>query len=163
MDYHNQEFYMIKRLLVVAIAAVTLAGCSNDSMSGDVYSASQAKQVQTVRYGTLVSVRPVKIQGEGGSNMIGTIGGAVLGGLLGNTIGGGTGRSLATAAGAVAGGVAGDQIGAAAGRTDGVELEIKTDQKDNVVVVQKAGATKFSPGQRVRMAQMGDTITVSPL
>jgi uncharacterized protein YcfJ len=92
MDYYYQEFYMIKRLLVVAIAAVTLAGCSNDSMSGDVYSASQAKQVQNVRYGTLVSVRPVKIQGEGGSNMIGTIGGAVLGGFLGNTIGGRSSR-----------------------------------------------------------------------
>ncbi len=51
---------MIKRLLVVAIAAVTLAGCANESMSGDVYSASQAKQVQTVTYGTLVSVRPVR-------------------------------------------------------------------------------------------------------
>ncbi|NIH16207.1 glycine zipper 2TM domain-containing protein [Serratia symbiotica] len=154
---------MIKRLIVVAIATVTLAGCANDSMSGDVYSASQAKQVQTVRYGTLVSVRPVKIQNQGGSNMIGTLGGAVLGGFLGNTIGGGSGRNLATAASVVAGGVAGDQVGGAAGRTDGLELEIKTDQKDDVVVVQKPGTTKFTPGQRVRMAQRGDTITVSPL
>jgi outer membrane lipoprotein SlyB len=61
MDYYHQEFYMIKRLLVVAVAAVTLAGCANESMSGDVYSSSQAKQVQNVTYGTLVSVRPVKI------------------------------------------------------------------------------------------------------
>lgn len=53
---------MIKRLIVVAIVTVTLAGCANDYMSSDVYSASQAKQVQTVRYGTLVSVRPVNIQ-----------------------------------------------------------------------------------------------------
>ena len=53
---------MIKRLLVVAVAAVTLAGCANESMSGDVYSSSQAKQVQNVTYGTLVSVRPVKIR-----------------------------------------------------------------------------------------------------
>ncbi|NIG98984.1 MAG: glycine zipper 2TM domain-containing protein [Serratia symbiotica] len=154
---------MIKRLIVVAIATVTLAGCANDSMSGDVYSASQVKQVQTVRYGKLVSVRPVKIQNQGGSNMIGTLGGAVLGGFLGNTIGGGSGRSLATAAGVVAGGVVGDQIGGEAGRIDGLELEIKTDQKENVVVVQKLGRTKFRPGQRVRMAQRGDTITVSPL
>ena len=85
---------MIKRLLVVAVAAVTLAGCANESMSGDVYSSSQAKQVQTVTYGTLVSVRPVKIQGGEGSNAMGMIGGAVIGGLLGNTVGGGTGRKL---------------------------------------------------------------------
>ncbi|MBS0975464.1 hypothetical protein JK228_19490, partial [Serratia rubidaea] len=64
----------------------------------------------------------------------------------------------------VAGGVAGDQIGEVAGRTAGVELEIRPDTKgDNIVVVQKAGATKFSPGQRVRMARSGNTVTVSPL
>ncbi|AVU35254.1 glycine zipper 2TM domain-containing protein [Serratia marcescens] len=154
---------MIKRLLVVAVAAVTLAGCANESMSGDVYSSSQAKQVQNVTYGTLVSVRPVKIQGGEGSNALGMIGGAVIGGLLGNTVGGGTGRTLATAVGAIAGGAAGNSIGEVAGRTSGYELEIKTDQKENIVVVQKAGDTKFSPGQRVRMARMGDTITVSPL
>ncbi|GAA3603335.1 glycine zipper 2TM domain-containing protein [Gibbsiella quercinecans] len=154
---------MIKRLIVVAIAAVTLAGCANESMSGDVYSSSQAKQIQTVTYGTLVSVRPVKIQGDESSNTIGAVGGAVLGGLLGNTIGGGTGRTLATAAGAVAGGVAGNSVGEVAGRTSGYELEIKTDNKENIVVVQKAGNTKFSPGQRVRMARSGNTLTVSPL
>lgn len=72
------------------------------------------------------------------------IGGAVIGGLLGNTVGGGTGRTLATAAGAIAGGAAGNSIGEVAGRTSGYELEIKTDQKENIVVVQKAGDTKFS-------------------
>lgn len=154
---------MIKRLIVVAIAAVTLAGCANESMSGDVYSSSQAKQIQTVTFGTLVSVRPVQIQGDESSNTIGAVGGAVLGGLLGNTIGGGTGRTLATAAGAVAGGVAGNSVGELAGRTSGYELEIKTDNKENIVVVQKAGNTKFSPGQRVRMARSGNTLTVSPL
>lgn len=154
---------MIKRLIVVAIAAVTLAGCANESMSGDVYSSSQAKQIQTVTFGTLVSVRPVKIQGDESSNTIGAVGGAVLGGLLGNTIGGGTGRTLATAAGAVAGGVAGNSVGELAGRTSGYELEIRTDNKENIVVVQKAGNTKLSPGQRVRMARSGNTLTVSPL
>lgn len=52
---------MIKRVIVVALAGVMLAGCSNTStLSGDTYSASEAKQVQSVSYGTLVSVRPVK-------------------------------------------------------------------------------------------------------
>lgn len=48
---------MIKRLVAVALAGITLAGCSNtDTLSGDVYSANEAKQVQNVTYGTLVSV-----------------------------------------------------------------------------------------------------------
>ncbi|WP_114193836.1 glycine zipper 2TM domain-containing protein [Edaphovirga cremea] len=154
---------MIKRLLVVAMAGFTLAGCANNStLSGDVYSSAQAKQVQNVTYGTLVSVRPVQIQGGDENNIIGAIGGAVLGGFLGNTIGGGTGRSLATAAGAVAGGMAGQGVQGAINRTNGVELEIRRDDGNTIMVVQKAGPTQFSVGQRVTMASSGSTITVSP-
>ncbi|WP_258305651.1 outer membrane lipoprotein, partial [Pectobacterium parmentieri] len=103
---------MMKRLLVVTLAGITLAGCANTStLSGDVYSASEAKQVQTVTYGTIVSMRPVQIQAGEDSNVIGALGGAVLGGFLGNTIGGGSGRSLATAAGGGGGGGGGGKAG----------------------------------------------------
>lgn len=72
---------MMKRLIIVAIATATLAGCANTStLSGDVYSANQAKQVQQVTYGTIVSMEPVQIQAGSEANMIGTIGGAVIGG-----------------------------------------------------------------------------------
>lgn len=88
---------MIKRVLAVSLMGLSLAGCvNNDSLSGDVYTASEAKQVQNVTYGTIVNVRPVQIQGGDDSNVIGAIGGAVLGGFLGNTIGGGTGRFFST-------------------------------------------------------------------
>lgn len=77
---------MIKRVLAVSLMGLSLAGCvNNDSLSGDVYTASEAKQVQNVTYGTIVNVRPVQIQGGDDSNVIGAIGGAVLGGFLGNT------------------------------------------------------------------------------
>ena len=39
--------------------------------------------------------------------IVGTAGGAALGGIAGNQVGGGTGQELATAAGATAGGLAG--------------------------------------------------------
>lgn len=116
---------MILRVLAVSMIGFTLAGCvSSSGLSGDVYSASEAKQVQSVTYGTIVHTRAVQIQSGDDSNAIGAIGGAVLGGFLGNTIGGGTGRSLATAAGAVAGGVAGQGVQGAMNKTRGVELEI---------------------------------------
>ncbi|GLY59408.1 membrane protein [Pectobacterium brasiliense] len=154
---------MMKRLLVVTLAGITLAGCANTStLSGDVYSASEAKQVQTVTYGTIVSMRSVQIQAGEDSNVIGALGGAVLGGFLGNTVGGGSGRSLATAAGAVAGGVAGQSATGALNRTQGVELEIRRDDGSTIMVVQKQGDTKFSAGQRVAMASNGRSITVSP-
>lgn len=154
---------MMKRLLVVTLAGLTLAGCTaNNSLSGDVYSASEAKQVQNVSYGTLVGVRPVQIQGGEDSNVIGAIGGAVLGGFLGNTIGGGTGRSLATAGGAVAGAVAGQGVASAANRSQGVELEVRKDDGNTIMVVQKQGATRFNVGQRVAIASNGRNVTVSP-
>ncbi|ADM98878.1 MULTISPECIES: glycine zipper 2TM domain-containing protein [Dickeya] len=154
---------MMKRFLVITLAGITLAGCANTStLSGDVYSASEAKQVQTVTYGTVVSTRPVQIQAGEDSNVIGTLGGAVLGGLVGNTVGRGTGRNLATAAGAVAGGVAGNSIEGAVNRVQGVELEIRKDDGSTIMVVQKQGDTKFHAGQRVAMASNGRSITVSP-
>ena len=129
---------MIKRVLVVSMVGLSLVGCvNNDTLSGDVYTASEAKQVQNVSYGTIVNVRQVQIQGGDDSNVIGAIGGAVLGGFLGNTIGGGTGRSLATAAGAVAGGVAGQGVQSAMNKTQGVELEIRKDDGNTIMVVQK--------------------------
>lgn len=154
---------MIKRVLAVSLIGLSLAGCvNNDSLSGDVYTASEAKQVQNVTYGTIVNVRPVQIQGGDDSNVIGAIGGAVLGGFLGNTIGGGTGRSLATAAGAVAGGVAGRGVQSAMNKTRGVELEIRKDDGNTIMVVQKQGNTRFSAGQRVVLASNGSRVTVSP-
>lgn len=151
------------RLLIVALTGVTLAGCVNDnSLSGDVYSASEAKQIHSVTYGTLVSVRPVQIQGDDNTNVIGAIGGAVLGGFLGNTIGGGTGRSLATAAGAVAGGVAGQGVQGSMNKSQGVELEIRRDDGSTIAVVQKQAASRYAVGQRVAMTSNGSEVTVSP-
>ncbi|MEO8653604.1 MAG: glycine zipper 2TM domain-containing protein [Ramlibacter sp.] len=58
--------------------------------------------------GTVQQVTPVKRKGRGGA--AGVVGGAVVGGLLGNQIGGGTGKTLATVGGAVAGGYAGNEV-----------------------------------------------------
>ncbi len=72
------------------------------------------------------------------------------------------GVSLATAAGAVAGGVAGQGVQSAMNKTQGVELEIRKDDGNTIMVVQKQGNTRFSPGQRVVLASNGSQVTVSP-
>jgi len=58
--------------------------------------------------GKIESVRIVHHQAR--PSGIGVVAGAVLGGVLGNQVGGGNGRSLATVAGAVGGGYAGNEI-----------------------------------------------------
>ena len=58
--------------------------------------------------GTVISSRTVE-QAQKASGL-GAVGGAVVGGLLGNQVGSGSGRTLATVAGAAAGGYAGNNI-----------------------------------------------------
>ncbi|MGE6108141.1 glycine zipper 2TM domain-containing protein [Aeromonas sobria] len=151
---------MLQRLTLILLLATAITGCANsDVYSGDVYTKDRAKQVQTVNYGTILSTRPVKIQAEENS-ILGTIGGGVVGGLLGSTIGGGTGRSLATAGGAIAGAAAGKAAGDKLNQVDGVELEIKQDSGNTIVVVQKASPT-FVPGARVRLTQGNGSVNVA--
>ncbi|MNR92447.1 hypothetical protein D3C72_234790 [compost metagenome] len=58
--------------------------------------------------GRIESIRSVQSAAQ--PSGVGIVGGAVVGGLLGNQIGNGNGRSLATVAGAVGGGYAGNEI-----------------------------------------------------
>ncbi|ENY70789.1 glycine zipper 2TM domain-containing protein [Aeromonas diversa] len=149
-----------KKLTLLTLIAAALAGCANsDIYSGDVYTADRAKQVQTVTYGTIQAVRPVKIQADD-SGLLGTIGGAVVGGLLGSTVGGGTGRDIAAAGGAIAGAAAGKAVNDKLNQVDGVELEIRKDTGEVIAVVQKADA-KFQPGAKVRMSQGNGRVNVA--
>jgi outer membrane lipoprotein SlyB len=152
---------MSKRLSLMALGIlIGLAGCANsDTYSGDVYSANQAKTVQTVSYGTITSTRPVKIQASEDS-VLGTIAGGVLGGVLGSAVGGGKGQDIAMVAGAVGGAAAGKAAGDKLNQVDGVELEIKRENGDSIVVVQKASPT-FVPGKRVRIVQSSGKTNVA--
>lgn len=157
----------MKKIIVLACLATLAAGCQNsDIYSGDVYTADQAKQVQHVSYGTVLSVRPVKIQtnaSNGSSNnVVGSLAGAVLGGFIGNTIGGGTGNKLAIAGGAIGGALVGSEIQDAASQTNAVELEIRQESGSTIVLVQKATANQFQVGQQVRLVTNGKQINASP-
>lgn len=46
-------------------------------------------------------------------------------------------------------------------KTQGVELEIRKDDGNTIMVVQKQGSTPFSVGQRVAIAGSGSQVTVS--
>src|SRR3546814_18208192 len=97
---------MRRSIYVASFTALTLAlgGCAS-SLTGDTYSRDEARAVQTVRYGTIESLRPVKL--EGTKTPIGPGAGAVVGGVAGSGIGGGRGRAVAAGLGAVAGGMLG--------------------------------------------------------
>lgn len=76
----------MKRLVYLALVLVGtafMAGCAS-SLSSDAYSRDSARQMQTVYYGTVQSVRSVLI--EGTKTPIGTGAGAITGGILGSQV-----------------------------------------------------------------------------
>ncbi len=58
--------------------------------------------------GEVTAVTPQQVKGQGSG--LGAVGGAVLGGLVGNQLGGGSGKTVLTVGGAVAGGFAGNEV-----------------------------------------------------
>lgn len=150
-------------LAAALVASLTLAGCANtDVYSGSVYTTAQAKEARSITYGTIVSVRDVTIQAEGTNGVIGTVGGGVLGGITGSTIGGGRGRDVSTAVGAIVGAVIGNAAEQKVNQVSALELVIRKDDGQEIVVVQKA-ESGFVPGKRVRIVGSNSNLNVSLL
>ncbi|AHX12727.1 hypothetical protein CH75_05115 [Dyella jiangningensis] len=124
---------LVASALHVGIGAVLVLGlsaCNRDANAdgGVGGTAQQAAGQDGAKYARVVSVTPVREQASAPQQVChdevvtqhkpvqdthqiaGTAIGAVAGGLLGNQIGGGKGRTLATVAGAVGGGYAGHEI-----------------------------------------------------
>lgn len=142
-------------ILLLVLTTLFLSGCAS-SRSGDVYSRDQARQVQTVENGTVESVKQVVI--EGTQTPIGPAAGAVAGGVLGSTLGSGSGKTVATVLGALGGAAAGAAAEEGITRKQGLEIVVKKDSGQTIVIVQEAD-TLFEPGDRVRIIQAQDGTT----
>jgi outer membrane lipoprotein SlyB len=135
--------------VLVGLAALLCWHCA-PSLSGDVYSRDQARQVQTVQDGEVILVRSVQI--EGTRSGLGTVAGGILGYALGSTIGSGTGQTVARAVGTVGGGLAGAGVEEGVTRQPGVEVTVRLDNGQVIAVVQAADQ-QFNVGDRVRVLQ----------
>lgn len=142
-----------------SLCIATLAGCATDPQSATVYRANEVGINQSITYATVQNVRPVVI--DAGKTGVGLGTGAVIGGFAGSTLGGGNGKILGGILGAVAGGVAGQAIEGNTSRNPGVELTLKLDSGQFLVVVQPDDGARFSPGSRVRLIGNGSNTRVS--
>lgn len=153
---------MRKSALLVAsftAMALTLGGCTSN-LTGDSYSRDEARTVQTVRLGTVESLRPVKI--EGTKTPIGAGAGAVVGGVGGSAIGGGRGSVVAAVIGAVAGGLLGSATEEGLTRTQGVEITVREDDGSMRAYVQQVQENEiFRVGERVRIMTVNGTSRVT--
>lgn len=152
---------MLKTTLFAIVLASTamLSGCASQ-LSGESYSRDEARQVQTVRMGTVESLRPVKI--EGTKTPIGAGAGTVIGGIAGSGVGGGRGSAVAAVIGAVAGGMIGAATEEGLTRTQGVEITVREDDGVLRAYVQALNPNEvFHVGDRVRITSVKGTYRVS--
>jgi len=133
--------------IAILVLLLFTTACSN--YGGNTYSGEEARSVQTVQHGTLISVRPVTIQ-EKNAGAVGTVGGGVIGGIVGNMFGRGDGNTLATVAGVLVGAGVGNVAGKAVGSQQGLELTVRLDNGREISVVQ-GDDQAFSVGARVRV------------
>ena len=132
--------------MLAASALAITAGCA--TYGPEDYSYREARVMESVAYGTIESVRPVKLNEDHAP--VGTVAGAAIGGVLGSTLGRGAGGAVATILGAVGGGLAGNAIEHSATEQNGAEIVVRLDNGPTVAVVQ-SGSQRFEAGQRVRV------------
>nr|WP_286948193.1 glycine zipper 2TM domain-containing protein [Pseudomonas sp. UBA6718] len=147
-------------LLTSSLSAVLLlSGCASN-LNGSTCSRADARAVQTVRLGTIESLRPVQI--EGPRTPIGAIAGAAVGGIAGSGVGGGRGSSIATVLGGVVGGMAGAAAEEGLTRSQGVEITVREDDGNLRAYVQEVDPTQqFRVGDRVRIASVNGASRVT--
>lgn len=133
-------------LTLALLGALSAAGCA-PVHSGSTYGRSQAGQEQRVTKGTILAMREVKV--EGTDTGAGKIGGAVVGGAAGSTLGQGSRANLAGAAvGAVLGAVLGTMAENRLTEANAIEFTVREENGTTIAVVQ-ANDQGLREGERV--------------
>jgi outer membrane lipoprotein SlyB len=149
-------------LATVLASVLAISGCAYNSSSADVYTAGQAQREQTVRMGTVESVRGVVISSNNGQpSGIGALGGGAAGAVAGSAIGGGKGSILTAIAGGLIGAVAGNAVENGVAKHNGVEITVRLDNGDLRAITQSASGEIFRAGDRVRLLSSGGVTRVT--
>jgi len=141
---------------IVATGLLTFSGCALGGGGG--YSQMNVGQTQIVKAGTVVSARMVNVSDDG----VGTVLGAIAGGLIGAQFGGtNTDKALAGVGGALAGGALGNTVNSSTGQ----ELTIRLDDGTEIRTVKNVNSNSpmsFRNGDRVRVyfqnSQVADVV-----
>ena len=141
---------MLKPLVIVA-ALLPLAACV--TANPDVVSRADAQRMSSVQDATVLSVRPVVIDGQ--QSGIGGVSGAVVGGVAGSNVGGPRGSAIVGIVGAIAGGVIGNAVERNATKENAVEIILQMRNGDRRMITQGIGQESFAPGEPVIVVTTG--------
>ena len=146
--------------IAFAILATALAGCAS-GLGANTYDRGSVGMVARVEEGTVVGLRPIQIEGSSQGSKVGTLAGAVLGGLAGSEIGGGSKANTAGAiGGAILGGVLGNAVGNSATAQTGYAYTIRL-RSGELVSVAQAGEYAIPNGTPV-LIEYGQRARVIP-
>lgn len=147
----------MKKLSVLLLVLV-LTACATSSP--DVIQRGDAQRLSVVEDGTVLSVRPVTV--EGSQSGAGAAAGGVVGGLAGYGAGSNQREGqIIGVLGAVAGVVAGNAIERMGTREDAYEILVQLKNGDRRAVVQAKGTEVFAPGDAVVLVTTGGKVRVS--
>lgn len=147
---------MNKSIFVLSLAAV-LAACS--TTSPDVIQKGDAQRLSQVQDATVLSVRPVVV--EGNQSGVGAVAGGVVGGVAGSTVGGHREGAVVGVLGAVAGAVVGNAVERMGTREEAVEILIQLRNGERRAIVQAKGNENLVAGDPVILVTTGGKTRVT--
>lgn len=147
----------MKHSLIVLAIAGALAACS--TTSPDVIQKGDAQRLSQVQDGTVLSVRPVVV--EGNQSGVGAAAGGIAGGVAGSSVGGKREAVVVGVLGAVAGAVVGNAVERMSTREDAVEIIVQLKNGERRAIVQAKGNETLQPGEAVILVTTGGKTRVS--
>ncbi|MFZ5556246.1 MAG: glycine zipper 2TM domain-containing protein [Pseudomonadota bacterium] len=155
---------MIANRIVIACALAALAGGCAD-LGGTRYGeqaapVATAGEPETARYGKVTGLEVIQVDKDYQFG-VGTVAGAVAGGILGHQFGGGSGKTLLTIGGALAGAAAGTAAESKLNKQDAQKVTVAMQTGGSVTIVQPVDS-RLKNGMPVRVIGSGGTARVVP-
>jgi outer membrane lipoprotein SlyB len=132
-------------------AALVLSACATSSP--DVIQRGDAQRMSQVQDATVLSSRPVVI--DGSQSGVGGVAGGVTGAIAGSSVGGRREGAVVGVLGAVAGAVIGNAVERSATREDALEITVQLRNGERRAIVQAKGAETFNSGDPVILVTTG--------
>jgi outer membrane lipoprotein SlyB len=146
----------MKMILMAALVA-SLAACATSSP--DVIQRGDAQRLSQVQDGTVLSIRPVTV--DGSQSGLGAAAGGVVGGVAGSSVGGRREGVVVGVLGAVLGGVVGNAAERAGTRESAVEIIVQLRNGERRAIVQAQGNESLVPGDAVVLVTSGGKTRVT--
>jgi outer membrane lipoprotein SlyB len=148
---------MTMKKLFCALAVASLAACT--TTSPDVINKNDAQRMSQVQDATVLSVRPVTV--EGNQSGLGATTGGVLGGITGASRGHGAEQAAIGVIGAVAGAVVGNAVERYGTREEAVEVLVQLKNGERRAIVQAKGNETLNAGDAVILVTTGGKTRVT--